>query len=78
MTDPAEFPWEHFMQNIETLVQECGGAEKFCAATGLAFWTLRAWREGRNLQPKFLTLQGIADHFNISVDDLTSKRLPAR
>lgn len=79
MTDaPAEFPWTQFMANIESLVEECGGAEQFCVDTGVAFWTLRAWREGRNQQPKYLTLSAIADHFDMTVDDLTSKRLPRR
>jgi hypothetical protein len=74
----ADFPWATFLHNVNVLAEEEGSTEAFCAATGLSFWTVNAWRQGRNIEPKHLTLQAIADHYDMTVDDLIGKRLPRR
>ena len=77
MSEPS-FNWPVFLHNLDTFIEEEGSQEKFCLATGVRFWTLNGWRQGRYDAPKHLTLQAIADHYRMSVDDLVSKRLPKR
>lgn len=72
----ATFDWETFLFNLDVLIEEAGGMEQFAVVTGVRFWTLRSWKVQRPKQPTHLSLQAIADAFNLQVDDLTQRRLP--
>ena len=79
MNDLARtFDWDTFLHNVDALIADEGSQEQFCVNTGVRFWTVNGWRQGRYIEPKHSTLQTIADHYDMSVDDLVSKRLPKR
>jgi DNA-binding XRE family transcriptional regulator len=72
----AAFPWDIFMFNIDVLIDRAGGQEAFAVAVGLSFHTIEGWKSGRYKQPKWYTLDRIAEEYDLTIDDLTKRRLP--
>jgi transcriptional regulator with XRE-family HTH domain len=72
----AAFPWDIFMHNIEVFIEGEGSQEAFATKVGVSFHTIEGWKRGRYKQPTWMTLDNIADTYDLTIDDLTKRRLP--